>query len=251
MAQLNVRLDDYTRDEFDALARAKGTNASDLIRGLIDEALGRGTERERGDVTPRSLSAVQRRALALLHGILADLTNDPEQAEGGSEAEYHQRMVEVLERGYELEYSDLFISIQPEMSRRECTLVMDILDLFTTIGRTVDNLSEADLAEIGPHAKYALRFRGFDFNNSQEGRMASYAEFLIRTGRWENMAEYFDRAHDRGNSHSPTLASYERMLAVWRPMWKAKIAKFGAPTDYLFTAEELKDIYAAWPYPQD
>lgn len=251
MAQLNVRLDDHTRDSFDALARARGTNASDLIRGLIDEALGRGTEPERGDVTPRSLSAIHRRTLALLHEILADLTNDSKQEGGGSESEYHRRMVEVLQRGYEMEYSDLFISIEPEMTRRECKLVMDILDMFTTIGRTVDDLPEADLRAIGAHAAHALRFGGFDFNNSQEGRMASYAEFLIKTGRWENMAEFFDRDHDRGNSHSPKLASYERMLTVWRPMWKSKIANFGGPTNYLFTQDELKEIYAAWPYPQD
>lgn len=39
MAQLNVRLDDHTRDSFDALARARGLSASDLIRSLIDNAL--------------------------------------------------------------------------------------------------------------------------------------------------------------------------------------------------------------------
>jgi antitoxin component of RelBE/YafQ-DinJ toxin-antitoxin module len=40
MAQLNVRLDDQTRDSFDALARARGLSASELIRSLIDSALG-------------------------------------------------------------------------------------------------------------------------------------------------------------------------------------------------------------------
>ena len=43
--------------------------------------------------------------------------------------------------------------------------------------------------------------------------MASYAEFLIKTGRWKNIAEHFDSKYERGDPHSPTLASYERMLA--------------------------------------
>ena len=251
MAQLNVRLDDHTRDSFDALARARGLSASDLIRSLIDNALGRDDpDRPHGDPTPQSLSAIERRTLALQHEILAHLTADPDEKNGGWEAEYHRKMIDVLNSGYTTEYPDMFQMIEPEMTRRECSLVCDILEMFDTLERSVGRLSEEERASLGEHAEHALTFRGFDFNSTHEGRLASYAEYLIKNGRWESMAEHFDAEHERGNSHFPVLASYERMLSVWRPMWKKKIANYGGPSNYLFTPDELRQIRAAWPYPQ-
>ena len=77
MAQLNVRLDDDTREAFDALARARGLSASDLARSLIATALGRDDpERGYGDTTPVSLSAVERRSFALQYEILARLRDE-------------------------------------------------------------------------------------------------------------------------------------------------------------------------------
>jgi uncharacterized protein len=251
VAQLNVRLDDDTRDSFDALARARGISASDLIRSLIDNAIGRDDPaRPYGDPTPQSLSAIERRTLAMQHDILAHLTADPDEDNGGWEAEYHRKMIDVLSSGYTSEYPDTFQMIQPEMTRREGSLVHDILDMFDTLERSVGRLSEEERASLGEDAEFALTFHGFDFNDSFEGRLASYAEYLIKTGRWESMAEHFDAKHEHGNSHFPALASYERMLSVWRPMWKEKIANRGGPSNYLFTPDELRQILAAWPYPK-
>lgn len=251
MAQLNVRLDDHTRDSLDALARARGLSASDLIRGLIDSALGRNDpERSHGDPTPQSMSAVERRTLALQHEILSHLTAEPDEDEGGWEAEYHRRMVEVLTAGWTAEYSTMFVAMQPEMTRRESSLVHDILEMFTTVERSVERLSDESRASLGEHAEHALTFRGFDFNDAQEGRLASYAHYLIKTDRWQSLASRFDAKHEHGNSHFPVLASYERMLSVWRPMWEKKIATYGGPNDYLFTPEELRQIKDAWPYPR-
>lgn len=64
------------------------------------------------------------------------------------------------------------------------------------------------------------------------------------------MAEHFDAKHEYGNSHFPALGSYERMLSVWRPIWKKKIATYGRPSNYLFTPEDLREVLAAWPYPR-
>jgi hypothetical protein len=251
MAQLNVRLDDHTRDSFDALARARGLSASDLIRSLIDNALGRDDpDRPYGDPTPQSLSAIERRTLAMQHEILAYLAADPDEDSDRSEAVYHRNMIDVLNAGYTTEYPDTFQMIQPEMTRRECSLVRDILEMFETLERSLGRLSEEERASLGEHAERALTFRGFDFNNPHEGRLASYAEYLIKTGRWESMAKYFDARHEYGNSHFPALASYERMLSIWRPMWREKIASYGGPSDYLFTPDELRQIRAAWPYPK-
>ena len=252
MGQLNIRLDDHTRDALEALARARDVTVSDLTRSIIDEALGRGDPRRRqGDPTPRSLSAIERRVLAMNHQILAHLIVDPDEQGDGLDAEYHRNMVEVLESGWTTEYADMFEAFRPEITRRECSLVHDILDMFRTLEHSFRELNDEERASLGEHAEYALVFRGFDFNDAQEGRFASYARYLIRTGRWESMAEHFDAKHEHGNSHAPMLASYQRMLSIWQPMWEKKLHHSGGPRNYFFSPEELREIQAAWPHPRD
>lgn len=90
-------------------------------------------------------------------------------------------MIEVLNSGYTTEYVDVFQMIQPEMTRRECSLVHDILEMFDTLERSVGQLTEEQRASLGEHAEHRLTFHGFDFNDSQEGRLASYARYLIKT----------------------------------------------------------------------
>jgi uncharacterized protein YfbU (UPF0304 family) len=245
MAQLNIRIDDEDRDLFDSLARARGLSTSDMLRDLIRQALGRG-ERPRDDTTPASLSAVERRRLAMQHEVLATLKADDEY-----EAAYHQQMIEVLNSGYTGEYYRTFQMIEPEMTDRECRLVWDILDMFRTVEGSVGALTEEERASLGEHWEYGLRFRGFDFNDRQEGRLAAYAHFLIKDDRWTELADRFDDQHERGNSHMPALASYQRMLSVWKPLWEAKVKSFGGPKDYRFSVEELRRILDAWPYPKE
>lgn len=245
MAQLNIRIDDESRDLFDSLAQARGLSTSDMLRELIWQALGRDGERPRDDTTPASLSAVERRRLAMQHEVLAILRADDEY-----EAAYHRQMIEVLNSGYTGEYYRTFQMIEPEMTDRECRLVWDILDMFRTVESSVAALTDEERASIGEHSEYALAFRGFDFNDAQESRLASYAHFLIKDDRWTELADRFDDKHERGNSHSPMLASYRRMVSVWRPLWDAKVKSFGGPKDYRFTVEELRQILDAWPYPK-
>jgi len=246
MAQLNIRIDDESRDHFDSLARARGLSTSDLLRELIWQALGRDDERPRDDTTPPSLSARHRRQLAMQHEILAILTAADER-----ESAYHRQMVEVLNSGFTSEYYKTFQMIEPEMTARECNLVHDILEMFTTVERSVAEMTDEERASIGDHSDYVLRFRGFDFNNSQEGKLASYADHVIKDGRWTNMAECFDDKHEHGNSHMPMLAAYQRMLSVWKPLWDKKIKSYGGPSNYRFTIDELRQILAAWPYPRN
>jgi uncharacterized protein len=252
MAQLNVRLDDHTRDLFDALARARGLSASDLIRGLIDKELGRDGSLDQlsSDVSPGSLSAVERRTLALLHEALALLTLDSGERDGGRESQHHRRMIEVLDDGFTAEYSEMFRTMQSELTRRECQLVHDILQMFGILERSVEELSEEERADIGKDAEHALRFHGFDFNDSREARLASYAQFLISTDHWQEMAKHFDAGHEQGNSHLPRLALYQRMLAVWQPIWREKLRSI-RPDAYLYTPAELQEVLAVWPYPNN
>ena len=250
MAQLNLRIDDHTRDQFDALARARGLTASDLARELIGQALGRDNyDRPRGDTTPTSLSAVDRRRLALQHETLAILTAQEGEDGGGYEAEYHRQMIDVLNSGYTSEYYKTFQIIEREMTDRDCSLVHDILEMFTQLEWSVQHLGDEERASLGEHADWALTFSGFDFNNSYEGRLASYAHYLIKDDKWTSMAKYFDAKHERGNSHSPALASYQRMLSVFKPLWDEKVKAMGGPNSYRFSPDELRQILAAWPYP--
>lgn len=249
MAQLNVRLDDDTREAFDALARARGLSASDLARSLIDVALGRDDpERGHGDPTPVSLSAVERRSFALQYEILArlDALVDDEHSEVAS----YRSKIDVLDYGFTTEYRDLFVAVQPEMTRRECSLVHDVLDMFTTVQSSLERLSSEDREALGEHADVDLTFRGFDFSDSFEGRLASYAEHVIKDGRWASMAVHFDAAHDHGNSHAPLLASYERMLSIWRPLWRKKAGSYAGPEAYLLTPGELRSIADVRAYPR-
>lgn len=243
MAQLNIRIDDESRDHFDALARARGVSTSDLLRALIWGALGRGDDAPGGESAPRSLTALERRQLALQHEILAML-----HSEDDWEAAYHRDMVEVLNKGFTSEYYTMFQMIEPEMTARECAMVNDILEMFTTLKHSLSKLTPDERAVLGERADHALTFSGFDFNDSQEAKFASYARHLIKDGRWTDLADCFDDKHERGNSHMPTLATYQRMLNVWKPKWEEKVRSYGGPTKYLFTLAELQEIQAAWPY---
>ncbi|MDX6256751.1 MAG: uncharacterized protein QOJ11_3085 [Frankiales bacterium] len=247
MAQLNIRIDDETRDLFDALARARGQNTSDLLRDLIAQAVGRGESgRDGGDTTPSSLSAIERRRFALLHEIMANLVSDDEY-----DAAYHRQMIEVMTSGYTAEYYRTFQMIDSEMTERECSLVRDILDMFRIVEASVADLTDEQRDSLGEHWEYALKFRGFDFNDSRESRLASYAHFQIKDDRWADLADRFDNKHEHGNSHSPMLATYQRMLNVWKPVWERKIKSYGGPKDYKFSVEELRELMKAWPYPSE
>ena len=249
MAQLNLRVDDHTRDQFDALARARGLTASDLARELIGQALGRDDyDRPRGATTPTSVSAVDRRRLALQHEMLAILTTDGREVGGGHESEYHRQMVDVLNAGYTSEYYRTFQMIEPEMTDRDCSLVHDILEMFTQLEWSMQHLDEERRASLGENANWALTFSGFDYNNSYEGKLASYAHFLIKDDKWTSMAKYFDAEHERGNSHMPVLASYQRMLSVFTPIWEKVIKTLGGPESYCLSVEQLREIISAWPY---
>ncbi|MGP2519101.1 YfbU family protein [Pantoea ananatis] len=91
--------------------------------------------------------------------------------------------------------------------------VCDVLDMYDILKFTYDNLSpeeQAQLANDVPHFNpaHSLTFPGFDGNN--EGRLMSVAHMLAKMGR-------FNRQDITKNSHHPTYATSERMLAVFLP----------------------------------
>lgn len=264
MAVVTVRLDDATRGEVERYAVLRGISVSELIRealdklmshreALLDDPDGDGEESGSDAVEVRSLRPVERRTLMMLHEILAHLDPSDEVDEDGEDGGLrgHARRVEVLREGFTAEYSDDFGWLSQEMSIKECELLWDLLDMFRFLKASVEALGEEQVASIGEHAVYALTFRGFDLNDARESRLLMYARHLLRTGRWEDLAEYFDRKHERGNSHARLLPTYLRMHQAFKPVWRAKLRDGGRGRDgYLLTRDELAEIYAAWWHPE-
>lgn len=235
MATITLRTDDSTRDELERLARAREATVSDLLRGAIDDLLGRRRELAL-DQAPRSVGVVERRTLVLLHQVLHHL--DPEGHVGD-----HRRQIELLEEGFTDEYGSEFAGIRPELALSECALVHDILEMFTILEHSLGKLDEQARAGLGEHSSFAFEFRGFDLSDPRESRLLSYAEHLITTKRWTTLADRFDSEHDHGNSHAKLLPHYQRMLSAYRTVVaRRQITHPLSPEAYSFTAGDLREV---------
>lgn len=168
---------------------------------------------------PRSMSLIQRRTLALLHEILALLKDDEDNSA------YHHRRIQVLQNGFTAEYGNEFTAVGPELTPSDCSLVWDILGMFSVLESSVTRLSPDEVAELGEDGGHALSFRGFDGNDARESRMLDYVQHLIDTRRWTNLADHLRDAQERGNSHMPMLAAYLRMPRAFKPIWESKLGR--------------------------
>jgi uncharacterized protein len=244
MATVTIRIDDNTRDELEEIAHTRGVTLSELIRDQIDGLLGRHVEMQ-GDA-PHTLSPQQRLVLAQQHEILALLHADDEY-----ESRHHDALAELLRQGYAGEYGDVFSALHAEMSRSECKLLWDILDMFRVIEVSIDRLSADDRSALGDDTRRWLRFAGFDMNDSRESRLLRYVHYLVDSERWTEIKPRLAEIGDNGNSHSRRLPSYERMLAVYTPIDEqvAKGARGYSTDAQLLTVDELRQIAAACPWP--
>lgn len=249
MATITLRVDDRIRDQLQAMAEGMGISVSDLLRSLIDGLFDRVDRQEpRRRVVPESMTAVDRKQLALLHKILARLVEedvDDDRLAYDGDTTYQLDRAQALEEGWTKEYDMEFHAMEPELSRRDCGLVMDLLDMFRILKysceRVTDQLSNEDLG--------TLRFRGFDLSDDLEGRLLGYARWLISDGdRWQEQAEVFSTENDRGNSHMPWLAAYRRMLEVYEPIWRGVTRDRGRVGE-LLDAEQLRQVAAAAVHP--
>jgi uncharacterized protein len=245
VATVTIRIDDDTRDELEEIARTRGFTLSDLLRGQIDGLLGRDVPMR--DAVPHALSCPQRHVLAQQHEVLALLQADDEH-----ESEHHHAMATVLREGYAGEYGDVFVDMRSEMARSECKLLWDILDMFRALGGSIDRLSTEDHGVLGDDNEHRLRFDGFDRNDTRELRMLGYVHYLVGRGRWAELKPRLVEIGDNGNSHSPRLPSYQRMLAAYTPIYEqaAKGARGYALDAALLTVDELKRVAEAWALPE-
>ena len=188
-----------------------------------------------------------RRTLSLLHRILARVL--PEEANDvDGDAAYQLERAEVLEKGFTQEYWVEFAGISTELSNRDCKRVMDILDMFRIARYSLTELEKAGT----PASKELvedLRFCGFDHNDPLEGQMADYVRHLVADDRWSEQANFID-GPTGGNSHSPTLERYLRMLAEYRRI-RAGRPWSGRRDAYLLTSDELTAVAAARTHPDN
>ena len=233
-------MEEDLKERAEEAAASEGVSVSEWTRRLMSAELGLDIPKRSA---PASLPKSHRLQLSLLHRLLQSTSEDEDQIE------YHKRMIEVLERGFTGEYDDEFVAIDEELHLDECRLVWHILDMFRVIGGSVGQVGMESLVAANKNSKHALSFRGFDFNDPREGRLASYAAHVIRDGRWVELAIHFDDQHERGNSHMPVLETYLRMLAVFRPLWEDIVRDVGSGR-YHLTHDELLAIVKAWPYPR-
>ena len=217
MATITLRVEDQVKDDLEALARSRDITVTDLLRPLVEEAVGRPASESRS-VHPAHLTAIERRTMSLLHQVLDKLDLEDEN--------YHRLRAQALDEGYTAEYGDEFLGMEPELPVRDCELVRDILDMFRVIRASVNRLGPSAVA--GLEHTGLLEFAGFDANDPLEGRLLNYARHLLETDRWTDLANYFDDAHDGGNSHHQALPSYRRMLEAYEPLFKAKAKAAGA-----------------------
>jgi len=120
------------------------------------------------------------------------------------ERDYYLRMVEVLERGYEAEYSDLISHFSQVFREDESSFVIDVLDMHTQF-----EWAKEQGVEIPSAHAFFFNFTGFDGNN--ELPYMSYAAFQInQEGHWDRL-----KGKDL-NSHMPTIDRYVKMLTAWK-----------------------------------
>jgi|SRR5690606_1796675 len=147
---------------------------------------------------------------------------DPENADS------YQKMQEILENGYELEYqwkTEFITDDRDVMSTDQCRFVINVLSMYEALQRSYDRLSNKGTIE-----PRMVEFPGFDGNH--EPKYLGYTRFLINR---EEKFTYLRTSSDDLNSHFRTLERYRRMLAVWRELGES----------YDLTSEQIQAILNA------
>ncbi len=126
------------------------------------------------------------------------------------EADFFKEAQEILEHGFEIEYSGLCQNVYKDedtLSTDECKEVIDILSMFDNLRYSYDQIEDKSDIE-----KHSLSFSGFDGNDSLEVKYLSYSRFLCEVqGKFEKLTK-----GDFYNSHAPSLDMYRRMLGAYK-----------------------------------
>ncbi|MEE2062271.1 YfbU family protein [Rhodococcus artemisiae] len=238
MASVTIRITEEARAALETLAEAKNQTVSDLLRAAIDQTLGAGTQFDTALDVPSFLSPAQRLLLAQQRETLATLADDD------SEREEHTLAAEALREGFAGEYGNIFGYLEPELDLNQCQFLWDILDMFRVLKASIATFTEEEVTELGQLVSRA-KFDGFDLSDPVEGRMLAYLRYLLRTDRWTEVRPRLDEIGDDGNSHSRRLPSYERMLAVFKPIWSEAVRRGDFGRDRWMSVDQVREITEA------
>jgi uncharacterized protein YfbU (UPF0304 family) len=142
------------------------------------------------------LSKLERLILFNQHSILEKINK--------ANSDHHRHMKKVYENGYAIHYNDDFDHIYDELSENRSTFVIDVLDMYSAMQRSLRQIDDTD-----DLSKDSVRFIGFDGNN--ETSLMAYAMFFV-----EELGRFSDLDIHDFNSHMHTVDRYQRMLAEWK-----------------------------------
>ena len=141
-------------------------------------------------------------------------------------AEKYQRLQTIVERGYELQMSELNKDFGC-LNEAECREIIDIMEMYHAMQESSKMLSEEEQREVDQRR---LTFLGFDI--ATEAQLVNYVRFLTES---EGLYPQFDKADHHFNAQMPMQEKYRRMLITWR----------NCPRQYHLCANELKQIFNA------
>lgn len=124
---------------------------------------------------------------------------------------YYEKYQKIIENGYEGLYNDCIQFIVPDdqtITEEESNLTLTILDMFRAITFSLNKIDDKTGIDLNQ-----LKFEGFDGNN--EGKYYDFVKFFCTEFDGERFPE-IGKGTDNFNSHSPVLATYKRMLDVWK-----------------------------------
>jgi uncharacterized protein YfbU (UPF0304 family) len=241
MQTITLRVPDDLRTLIAEAAEANGQSQSDYMRQAIEVHVKRVDPKHDRQPTEKNitLTSYERASLILQHQtLLAAQGHLPKES---YDSKWHERAIEVLERGYEGEYPQLFPSHAEALNAYDCELVWDILDMFRVIHFSVEALGENGWDAIGvEHAEWFGKFKGFDYQNEREIQMAGYTEYLVKSGRWTEQEEL---VKEGTNSHRQMLPTYQSMLGAFKPVWREAVR--GGGCSHLSTQDLRKILLAA------
>lgn len=224
MATVTLRVDDELRDKLAERAAFEGMSVSEYIRSLIDadllaEEVVRDRQFESLGPPRRDLSEYERKLLALLYEVKQRVSPDVDEEDATA--------LEVLRGGYPGGYGAVFEEINEGLTYNECQLVWDILDMFRQILWGVERLPEKWASLDVEDAEHFGTLSGFDGNDVYELSLLSYAQHLVRQGKWQELAPRFSAENSWGNSHTQMLPTYRRMLSTFKPLWRRSVESGG------------------------
>jgi len=121
------------------------------------------------------------------------------------EAHCYQKLMTILQEGYERQYHKLFDSLNDPISEDLHDEVMTILDMFGCLSDSYDALQDKSGLE-----EWKVRFGGFCGNT--EASYLKYARYLVE------QADTFSYVvkDKKYNSHAPSLWRYRPMVERWQ-----------------------------------